>query len=80
MNAFPTTTKIYVKTIPRMRQSEHSKIILNTALSISHKHYKELIVKNKALSKGMSVLERARKKNDEFMTERSKYNVHFICI
>jgi hypothetical protein len=62
------TTKMYVKTISRMRQSEHSKMILNSALSISRENHQELITKNKALSKGMSALERALKNHEEFMT------------
>lgn len=61
-------TRMYVKTIERMIQSEKLSMLLNSALSVSKKHYDELIKNNKALSNGLSSMERAVKRFEEHMT------------
>lgn len=62
------TTKMYVKTVERMIQSEKLNMLLNVALSTSRKHHDELAKNNKALSSGLSSMERAVKRFEEHMT------------
>jgi site-specific recombinase XerD len=63
-----STTKMYVKTIERMIQEEKLSLLLNVALSTSHKHHEDLVKNNKALSGGLSSMERAVKHFEEYMT------------
>jgi site-specific recombinase XerD len=62
------TTRMYVKTIERMIQAEKLSMLLNSALSKSREHHDELIKNNKALSIGISSMERAVKRFEEHMT------------
>ena len=62
------TTRMYVKTIERMIQAEKLNMLLNSALSTSKKHHDELIKNNKALSNGLSSMERAVKRFENHMT------------
>lgn len=62
------TTRMYVKTIERMIQTEKLSMLLNSALSTSRKHHDELIKGNKVLSNGLSSMERAVKNMEEHMT------------
>ena len=62
------TTRMYVKTIERMIQTEKLSMLLNSALSTSRKHHDELIKGNNVLSNGLSSMERAVKNMEEHMT------------
>ncbi|WP_339771499.1 site-specific integrase [uncultured Paraglaciecola sp.] len=62
------TTKMYVKTVERMIQSEKLSMLLNVALSTSRKHHEDLVKNNKVLSDGLSSMERAIKRFEEYMT------------
>ncbi|NRA79315.1 MAG: site-specific integrase [Pseudoalteromonas sp.] len=62
------TTRMYVRTVERMIQAEKLSMLLNSALSVSKKHHDELIKNNKALSNGLSSMERAVQRFEEHMT------------
>jgi site-specific recombinase XerD len=62
------TTRMYVRTVERMIQAEKLSMLLNSALSVSKKHHDELIKNNKALSNGLSSMERAVERFEEHMT------------